>query len=451
MLPSDLTTGPVRPLLRSIALPAGVGMFCNTLFNLTDTFFAGRISTEAVAGLSISFPVFFLILATGAGLGTGTTALMANALGARQREEARLLAAQAISFGLLASILITALGLLCAEPLFRLMGAHGDYLASALTYIRVIFFGAVFFLGSYSVNAGLVATGETKTFRNVLAAGALLNVALDPWFIYGGFGLPALGLAGVAWATILVQALTYVYMLTRSVRMGILARDSWAMLLPRPRVYAALFRQGAPAALNHLTIAAGIFVITYYVSRYGDAAVAAYGIATRIEQVVLLPVLGLTSATLAMAGQSNGAGLPGRVREVWYAALREGCTVMAAGGLLLLLFAETAMRWFTRDPVVLAAGVPYLRIAALISFAYVFLFITTSLLQAVRQPLYAIWIGLYRQVAAPLVVYPLLGGWFGIGGLWFGIGVVTWSAGLFTLWWAQRKLSSMFQVSRSKS
>jgi Na+-driven multidrug efflux pump len=164
----------------------------------------------------------------------------------------------------------------------------------------------------------------------------------------------------------------------------------------------------------------------------------------------VLPVLGLTSATLAMAGQSNGAGLPGRVREVWFAALREGCTVMAVGGLLLLLFAETAMRWFTRDPVVLAAGVPYLRIAALISFAYVFLFITTSLLQAVRQPLYALWIGLYRQVAAPLVVYPLLGGWFGLGGLWFGIGVVTWSAGLFTLWWAQRKLSSMFQVARSK-
>ena len=181
MQPSDLTTGPVRPLLRSIAMPAAIGMFCNTLFNLTDTFFAGRLSTAAVAGLSISFPVFFLILSSGAGLGTGTTALMANALGAKKREEARLLAAQSLSFGLLASILLTALGLWGAGPLFRLMGAHGDYLAAALTYIRVIFFGAVFFLGSYSVNAGLVATGETKTFRNVLAAGAVLNVGLDPW------------------------------------------------------------------------------------------------------------------------------------------------------------------------------------------------------------------------------------------------------------------------------
>ena len=89
MFPADLTQGPVRPLLRSIALPAAIGMFCNTLFNLTDTFFAGRLSTEALAGLSISFPVFFLILSAGAGLGTGTTALMANALGAKQHGEAR--------------------------------------------------------------------------------------------------------------------------------------------------------------------------------------------------------------------------------------------------------------------------------------------------------------------------------------------------------------------------
>ena len=440
MLSSDLTTGPVRPLLRSIALPAAIGMFCNTLFNLTDTFFAGRLSTDALAGLSISFPVFFLILSAGAGLGTGTTALMANALGAGQRAEARLLAAQSISFSLLASILITALGLWGAEPLFRLLGAQGAYLETALTYIRVIFYGSVFFLGSYSVNAGLVATGETLTFRNVLAVGALLNVALDPWFIYGGLGLPALGLAGVAWSTILIQGLTLVYMLYRSVRAGVLGRDSWANLAPQPRVYLALFRQGAPAALNHLTIAAGIFVITYYVSRFGDSAVAAYGIATRLEQVALLPVLGLTSATLAMAGQSNGAGLLNRVREVWHVALREGCLIMSVGGLLILLFADPAMRLFTDDAAVLAAGVPYLRIAALISIAYVFLFITTSLLQAVRQPLYALWIGLYRQLAAPLLLYPLLSHHFGLTGLWYGVGLVTWSAGLFTLWWAHHAL-----------
>lgn len=141
MLPQDLTTGPVRPLLRRIALPAAVGMFCNTLLNLTDTFFAGRLSTTALAGLSISFPVFFLILSVGAGLGTGATALIAQALGGRRHEEARLLAAQALSFALLASVLLTVLGRWGATLLFRWLGADGEYLATALTYIHVIFYG----------------------------------------------------------------------------------------------------------------------------------------------------------------------------------------------------------------------------------------------------------------------------------------------------------------------
>lgn len=438
----DLTTGPVGLLLRRLALPAAIGMFCNTLFNLTDTFFAARLSTAAVAGLSISFPVFFLIISTGAGLGAGTTSLIANAVGAKRMDEARLLAAQALTFCLFASALLTSAGLLAAEPAFRLLGAQGDYLASALTYIRVIFYGAVFFVGSYAVNASLVATGDTVTFRNVLAAGAVLNAALDPWFMFGGFGLPAMGLAGVALSTILIQAASWFYMLHRARRAGLMGSFTWGLLRPRARAFAAIFAQGAPAAVNHMTIGLGIFVITYFVSRFGDAAVAAYGVATRIEQVALLPTLGLTSATLAMAGQANGAGLPDRVRAVWHVALRDGCIVMAVGGALILGFAAPATRLFTDDPAVVPVAVQYLRVAVFFSWAYVFLFITTSLLQAVKQPLYAIWIGCYRQIAAPLLLYPLLASLGGLPGLWLGIGVVTWSAGLFTLWWGRRALRS---------
>lgn len=439
----DLTTGPVAPLLRRIAWPAAVGMFCNTLFNLTDTFFAARLSTAAVAGLSISFPVFFLIISAGAGLGAGTTALIAHAVGARRMEEARLLAAQSLAFCLIASGLLTAVGLVAAEPVFRLLGARGEYLSAALAYIRVIFHGAVFFVGSYAVNAGLVATGDTVTFRNVLMAGAVLNALLDPWFMFGGFGLPAMGLPGVALSTILIQALGWLYMLHRARHLGLVGSFTWGLLRPRRRAFAAIFAQGAPAALNHLTIGAGILVITYYVSRFGDGAVAAYGVATRIEQVALLPALGLTSATLALAGQAHGAGLRDRVREVWCAALRDGCIVMALGAALILAFAAPATRLFTGDPAVVPVAVHYLRIAAFILWAYVLLFVTTSLLQAVQRPLYAVWIGLYRQVAAPLLLYPAMAAAWGPTGLWVGIGAVTWSAAVFTLWWGRRAIRGL--------
>lgn len=436
----DLTTGPVRPMVRRLAIPAAIGMFCNTLYNLTDTFFAGRLSTGALAGLSISFPVFFGIIAIGAGLGAGTTALIAHALGRGDRAEARLLAAQALSCALVAGVLLTALGLGGARPLFVALGATGDYLEHALRYVRVIFIGASFFVGSYAVNACLVARGDTRTLRNVLAVGAAVNVGLDPWFMYGGFGVPAMGLTGIALSTVLIQAGGLAWMIGRAVRTGMLDAGSFRLLVPRAGAFRRIFAQGAPAALNHLTIGIGIFVITYFASRFGDVAVAAYGVATRIEQVVLLPALGLTSATLAIAGQSLGAGRIERVAEVWRVALREGCLATVIGGALVFLFARTAMGWFADDPEVVAIGAGYLRIAVFVLWAYVFLFVTTSLVQAMQRPMYALWIGLYRQIAAPLALYPLLASAFGPTGLWLGIGAVTWSAGLFTLAWGRRAL-----------
>ncbi len=439
----DLTTGPVRPLLRQLAMPAAIGIFCNTLYNLTDTFFAGKLSTAALAGLSASFPVFFSIIAIGAGLSAGTTALIAYALGRGDLPRARLLAAQSLSFGIIAGLLLMVLGLVFMRPLFVLLGASGEYLESAIQYVRIIFIGTIFFVGSYAVNAGLVARGDTHTLRNMLAVGALLNAGLDPWFMFGGFGVPAMGLAGVALSTIMIQAGGVCYMILRARRAGLFTVETWGLLRPRAEPFRRIFGQGAPAALNHVTIGVGIFTITYFASRFGDAAVAAYGVATRIEQVVLLPVLGLTSATLAIAGQSLGAGRVDRVRDVWRAGLREGLVVMLIGGALMFAFARPAVGLFASDPQVVGIAVGYLHVTVFVLYAYVFLFITTSLLQAIQQPMYALWIGLYRQIAAPLALYPLLTAHFGPMGLWIGIGLVTWSAALFTLGWGRRALRKL--------
>ncbi|MCO5067401.1 MAG: MATE family efflux transporter [Kiritimatiellae bacterium] len=439
----DLTTGPVRPLLRKLAMPAAIGIFCNTLYNLTDTYFAGKLSTAALAGLSVSFPVFFSIIAVGAGLSAGTTALIAFALGRGDIARARLLAAQSLSFGIIAGVLLTIVGLIFMRPLFVLLGASGDYLASAVQYMRIVFIGAVFFVGSYAVNAGLVARGDTHTLRNMLAVGALLNAGLDPWFMFGGLGIPAMGLSGAALSTILIQAGGLCYMIYRARRAGLFTAETWGQLRPRGEPFRRIFGQGAPSALNHVTIGVGIFVITYFASRFGDVAVAGYGVATRIEQVVLLPVLGLTSATLAIAGQSLGAGRIERVREAWHAGLREGLLVMLVGGALMFLFARPAIGLFASESNVVAIGVGYLHVTVFVLYAYVFLFITTSLLQAIQQPMYALWIGLYRQILAPLALYPLLTGRLGIFGLWLGVGLVTWSAALFTLAWGRRALRKL--------
>jgi Na+-driven multidrug efflux pump len=136
-----LTTEPIPELVRRIAIPASIGYFFNTMYNVVDTYFAGLISTQALASLSLSLPVFFIIIATGTGVSTGATALIANALGAGKREEARLYAAQAISFGILTALALTVFGLLVSPFLFRVLGAEGEYLSMVLDYMNTLFLG----------------------------------------------------------------------------------------------------------------------------------------------------------------------------------------------------------------------------------------------------------------------------------------------------------------------
>jgi Na+-driven multidrug efflux pump len=151
--------------------------------------------------------------------------LIANALGAGDEHRARLYAIQSVSFSVLLSVILTLVGLLAAPALLAFLGASGAYLSIALAYIDIIFLGLVFFSLNYVFNAILSAQGDTKSFRNVLIVGFFLNLIFDPWFIYGGYGMPALGLAGVAWATTVIQMIGATIMGIRVVRSGLICRE----------------------------------------------------------------------------------------------------------------------------------------------------------------------------------------------------------------------------------
>ena len=445
----DFTSAHIPTLIRKLAVPASVGFIFNTLFNVVDTYWGGKISTSALAAMSLTFPVFFIILSMGIGMGTGTTALISQSLGAGRHEEADKYGFQAVSFSIINSVLLTIIGLAIAPSLFLILGATNEYLNIAVQYMNIILYGTVFFLINSILNALLTARGDTKTYRNYLIIGFFLNVILDPWFMYGGFGFPELGIRGIALSTVLIQAFGTIYMITITRIRKVFEHARFDDFIPNRKYFVALFGQGFPASLNMLTVAVGIFVITYFASQFGKEAVAAYGIATRIEQIALLPTIGLNIAALTLAGQNMGANRPERIFESWKLNIRYGLMIISIGILAVALFARQLIQAFTSDLHVIDIGVEYLHIAVLFFFAYVFLNISVSTLQGMKKPLYAIFVGTYRQLLVPLPLFIFLAIYLGWGtkGIWWGIFVANWSAAIFTYFYTRRQILNLLHRS----
>ena len=437
---TDLTTRPIPEVVRQVAVPASIGFFFHTMFNVVDTWWAGRIDTEAIAALSLSLPVYFIITSLASGVGTGSTALMGSALGAGDRKQASLIAVQMLGFGVILSAALAWFGLTFAPTIFGWLGADGQYLETCMAYMTPIFmcnFTTVFL---YLFNSILQSQGDTKSFRNVLIFTALMNVILDPWFILGGYGLPAMGIAGVAWATVLLQACGAVYLAFKARKTGLMKTNAGKNLIPRLKLYGEIAHQGFPASLNFMTIALGFFVIFRFVSRFGPEASAAYGIATRIDQIVLLPTIGLNVASLTITAQNYGAGHISRIRETFRKNLKYGAIILLPLSVPILLFAEPLMGFFTDDPAVISIGAEYLRIDAFVLYAYVIIFVSTSALQGMKRPLFAIWMGLSRQVIAPWVLFTLFTVTLGYGtiSLWLTIAGIVWVAAVIAFWYARR-------------
>ncbi len=441
----DFIETPIPLLIRKLAIPTSIGFFFNTMFNVVDTWFAGMISTTAQAGMALSFPVFFVILSVGMGIGTGTTALIANALGKRDEDGAKIFARQALVVGFVVSIILSIVGYLVVPYLFRFMNAEGEYLALALDYMNVIMLCTVTFLMNGILNGILSSRGDTVSFRNFLIAGAIANVFLDPVLMYGWFGLPALGISGIALATVIIQFGGTLYLGYRVRRTELFALIEWPLFLPRKAYLKEILQQGFPASFNMMTIAVGIFIITWFISRFGQDGVAAYGIATRIEQIALLPTIGLNIAALSIVGNNFGANRIDRVLETYRKNLKYGVIVMSFGMVWIFLFSGLLMQLFTNNENVIGIGSDYLKIATLIFNAYLLLNVSIAVMQGLKLPMLAVWMGIYRQFIMPLLVLSLLTEVFGFGliGIWWGIVVINWSAAIITVLYTLKKLKAL--------
>ena len=432
----DLTTGPLSQHFKTLAIPAAIGMVFTTLYNVVDVFFAGLIGTAAQAGLAISFQAFFILITFGFGLSSAMTALVGNAIGAKDEEAARLVAARGIGFGVLISLALIVVGWFVGPELIKLVSTEGDYRDAGTRYFRVLLLSVPGFVLAFGINGLLQSQGDSVSMQRGQIAAFFANIVLNPLLVFGIPGVwSGMGFDGIAVSTALSQTGIMVYVTYRVFQTDLLRNVTRSCFTPVMDTYGAILKQMLPVTMTMFVMMSAGFVVQYYLKSFGTSAVAAYGVALRVEQLFLLPVFGLTGALLPIAAQNFGAGHHDRVRQALFDCWKFGWMFMAVACPILYFASPLLMRTFTDDTDVIRIGVSYLRVDGFILPIYMMLFAINSFLQALKRPIWTFWIGVYRQafgVAFFSYVYVVILD-FGVMGVWIGIATSVVSGWLISL------------------
>lgn len=432
----DLTTGPISGHFRTLAIPAALGMLFTTLYNVVDVYFAGQLGTEAQAGLAIGFQAFFVLVAVAFGLSSGLSALVGNARGAKDDAEARRFAEQGLGYAAIATVLLMSFAAWFGPRAIALISEPGGYRDAATNYFFWLIAALPGFILAFSANGILQAHGDSVTLQRAQMAAFFVNIALDPLFIYGIPGLiPALGFNGIALATVLSQTGVMLWVLWNVSQLRVLKDMRQPFGWPSVKTAREITGQMLPTTTAMMVMFIAGFVINFALKEFGEAAVAAYGVALRIEQILLLPVLGMTGALLPIAAQNYGAGNHDRVREALWFCWKLGFLMTALAAPILWFGGAFAMGLFTSDPSVIPIGQSYLRVDGFLFPLYMMLFAINSLLQAFKKPIYTLWISLYRQGFGVAFFVWLLIVVFGmdVWGVWLGIAAAVSSGWIIAL------------------
>ena len=289
----NLIKDPISVLLKKIALPASIATLFQTLFNIVDTFYAGKVSSDALSALAKSFPIYFILIAASVGVTVGGTSLIANSIGEKNKENVLKYFGQTIIYGFILSILVTFIGLIFASDIFSLMGSSTKVINLGLKYTNVIFSGSVIFITVVALNSLLHAEGDTKTFRNVLILSFFLNIVLNPLFIFGFGPIPAMGMTGIGIATIICQIIALLLLLKKILKSKRIKLITLKYFLPNILFLKKIFFQSAPITAALFMISVGNFIILVYISKFGEPAVAGYGAAAILLIVICISDRGL--------------------------------------------------------------------------------------------------------------------------------------------------------------
>ena len=385
-----LTRGPVGGQLLALAIPMTWGMFAIVAFNLADTYFVGQLGTLPLAAISFTFPVVMTVGSIAIGLGVGAASVISRAIGSGDKRMVQRLTTDSLTLALLCVGIFILIGMTTIDPLFRAMGATDEVLPMVREYMQVWYFGMIFLVVPMVGNNAVRASGDTIYPSLIMTVSAAINVCLDPILIFGLCGLPRMGLRGAAVATVISRALSMIAALMVLHYRKKMLSLTWPGLHEVIHSWKKVLHVGIPAAGMFTIIPVSAGVITAMMASFGPEAVAAFGVATKIESFCFIVLFALSTSIAPFIGQNFGAGHHDRMdhglKMVFIFSLCWG----AAIAVVLAIWGERFSSLFDTNPAVIKVATTYLLIVPASYGFHGVTLMASSAFNALGKPLPAI-------------------------------------------------------------
>lgn len=446
----DLTKGSIGRHLWNLAWPMMLSVFFHTFYNLVDAFWVAKISSAAIAAVSISQISLFVMISLSMGLSVGSAVLMGIKMGAGDKKEAERVLGQGYVLAFLAAVFFTVIAIIFRDQFLTMAGAIGDIFPLAVSYFTITSLGSVLMFLMMNTSNAFNAQGDNLTATKYFAVSTLVNMILDPLLIFGYGGFEGFGIAGAAAATLIAQGIFMILALRMLMSDGMMIRLKLKNLGLKWESVKQVFQIGIPASLTQaLNPLSFLFLVGLVSGAFAEAGAAAFSIGFRIEFFAFIPAVGFGVAAMAMMGQNLGAKKYDRLKEVIATAIKYGAGAALGFSILVLFGAPYIVGAFTKDPLVTEYALAYFRIVPLGYPFFAIAFIETSLFQGFGRSWPGFWITFGRVIMIVALAYAGVMAWnMSISFVWLSLMIGSVVSSLVGFVWIQRVIGrQMSEVS----
>ena len=405
---NKMGTMPIKKLLINMSLPIMISMLVQALYNVVDSIFVAQISENALTAVSLAFPVQNLMIAIAVGTGVGTNALLSRALGEKDFKKVNDLASNAVLLGVFSYVVFSILGLLFSKAYFRFQTNDAQIIEYGVAYLSIICIGSIGKFLQIVFERLLQSTGKTIYTMITQSTGAIINIILDPILIFGLFGMPRMGTAGAAIATVIGQIVAAILAIIFNLKVNKEIEINMKGFKPNLEIIKSIYAIGIPSIIMMSITSVTTYGLNNILKKFSSTAIAVLGVYFKLQSFIFMPVFGLTNGMVPIIAYNYGAREKERLIETIKLSMLYGLGIMTFGIVMIQLFPEKILALFNASKNMLSIGVPALRIISLGYLFAGFSIVASSVYQALGNGVLSLTNAISRQLVVLLPAAYLL-------------------------------------------